>query len=129
MFLRLDEIIENDEILRDMTSHNGQKLTVICSAALLWGVLKVQCQIRKDWIIQTSPVVAINRLKDPPTWLKVATALEKPPPPPTHIIGERADSLCAFWAILARNTGAVPVVVGRKETPMIFFKLTHWDRD
>ena len=28
-------------------------------------------QIRKDGIIQTSPVVAINRLKDPPTWLKV----------------------------------------------------------
>ena len=25
------------------------------------------------------PVVAINRLKDPPTWLKVATTLEKPP--------------------------------------------------
>ena len=40
-------------------------------------------QIRKDGIIQTSPVVAINRLKDPPTWLKVATTLETPPIP-TH---------------------------------------------
>ena len=40
----------------------------------------VQSQIRKDGIIQTSPVVAINRLRDPPTRLKVATTLEKPPP-------------------------------------------------
>ena len=47
----------------------------------------------QDGIIQTSPVVAINRLKDPSTQLKAATTLEKPhslhnnfniphPPPP-----------------------------------------------
>ena len=41
-------------------------------------------QIRKDGIIQASPVMAIKRLKDPPTWLGVATTLEKPPTP-THI--------------------------------------------
>ena len=33
-------------------------------------------QIRKDGIIQTSPVAAMDRLKDPPTWLKVATIQE-----------------------------------------------------
>ena len=29
------------------------------------------------------PVVAMNRLKNPPTWLKMVTTLEKPPTP-TH---------------------------------------------
>ena len=44
------------------------------------NVLSEIWQIQKDGIIQTSPVVAIHRsLKDPPTWLKVATTLEKPP--------------------------------------------------
>ena len=33
---------------------------------------------------KTFPVVTIKRLKDPPTWLKVATTLEKPPTP-THL--------------------------------------------
>ena len=33
-------------------------------------------QIRKDGIIQTSLVAAMDRLKDPPTWLKVATIQE-----------------------------------------------------
>ena len=32
--------------------------------------------------------MAKNRLKDPPTWLKVATTLEKPPAP-THDIETR----------------------------------------
>ena len=41
-------------------------------------------KIWKDEIIQTSPVVAIKRLKDPSTWLKVATTIEKPHPPPTN---------------------------------------------
>ena len=35
----------------------------------------------KNVITQTSPVVAIKRSKDPPTWLKVATTLEKTPTP------------------------------------------------
>ena len=37
-----------------------------------WNVLNMQhtIQIRKDAIIQTSPVVAINRFKDPVTPLK-----------------------------------------------------------
>ena len=43
-----------------------------------------QSQIRKHGIIQTSPVVAIKRSKDPPTWLKVATTLEKKPPTTHH---------------------------------------------
>ena len=42
-------------------------------------------KFRKDGIIQTSPVVAIIRLKDPPTWLKGATMLEKTPTP-THTV-------------------------------------------
>ena len=61
-------------------------LATICDDT--WNVLNMQhtiSQIRKGGIIQSSPVVAINRLKDPPTWLKVATTLEKPPTP-THCI-------------------------------------------
>ena len=41
-------------------------------------------QIRKYGIIQISLVMAMNRLKDPPQWLKVTTTLEKPPTP-THM--------------------------------------------
>ena len=41
----------------------------------LCSTCSTSSQIRKDEIIQTSPVVAINRLKDPPT---------SPQPPPTH---------------------------------------------
>ena len=41
-------------------------------------------QIRKEGIIQTSLVVAIKRSKDPPTWFKLATTLEKKQPPPTN---------------------------------------------
>ena len=33
-------------------------------------------QIRKDGIIQTSPMAAMDRFKDPPKWLKVATTQE-----------------------------------------------------
>ena len=32
--------------------------------------------MQKDGIIQTSPVAAMDRLMDPPTWLKVATTQE-----------------------------------------------------
>ena len=46
-----------------------------------WNELNMQHIIRKCGIIQTSPVVAINRLKDPPTWLKVTTTLEENPTP------------------------------------------------
>ena len=45
-------------------------------------------QNSKDEIIQSSPVVAKSRLKDPPTWLKVATTLEKPQPPLTIIVSD-----------------------------------------
>ena len=38
-------------------------------------------KFEKDEIIQTPSVVAIKRLKDPLTWLKVATSSEKPPNP------------------------------------------------
>ena len=53
-----------------------------------WNVHNMQHLIpnSKDGIIQTSPMVAINRLKYPPTWLKVATTLEKPPTPPTWLL-------------------------------------------
>ena len=46
-----------------------------------------------------------------------------------HIIGEYAHCLCMCWAILAHNSGAVPAVVGTKETPKNSLKLTHWGRD
>ena len=55
----------------------------------------VRMKMEFEWVInlrkkntnkkerKRSPVVAKNTLKDPPTWLKVATTLEKPPTP-TH---------------------------------------------
>ena len=45
----------------------------------MYSTCSTQFQIRKDGVIQTSPVVAINKLKGPLTWLKVATTWEKPP--------------------------------------------------
>ena len=47
----------------------------MCTTCSTWS------QIRKYGIIQTTPVVAINRWNNPPTWLKVATASEEPPTP------------------------------------------------
>ena len=38
-------------------------------------------------IIQTPPVLAIKKLKDPPIWLKVATTLEKHPTPAHNYTG------------------------------------------
>ena len=40
-------------------------------------------QIQKDGISETSPVAVLKKIMDTPTWLKVTT-LENPPPP-THI--------------------------------------------
>ena len=48
-----------------------------------WNVLNTQ-HITPKSEKMASPVMAIKRLKDPPTWLGVATTLEKPPTP-THI--------------------------------------------
>ena len=52
----------------------------------IWKVLNMQHIIpnSKRWIIPSSPVVAIHKSKEPPTWLNVATTLEKPPTP-THV--------------------------------------------
>ena len=46
-----------------------------------WNVHNMQHIITnsKRWDYSDIPVVTINRLKDPPTWLKVATTSEKPP--------------------------------------------------
>ena len=49
-----------------------------------WNVFNIQHVTPKDGIIQTPSAGAIKRLKDPPTWLKVATTLEKPPIPTHH---------------------------------------------
>ena len=50
-----------------------------------WNVLNMQHKIpySKRWDYSDIPGGGHNRLKDPPTWLKVATTLEKPPTP-TH---------------------------------------------
>ena len=45
-----------------------------------WNVLNMQHRtpyLKKYGIIQVSSVVALKRLQDPPTWLKVTTTLEK----------------------------------------------------
>ena len=43
----------------------------------------ISSQIKKDGMIQISPVAAINRLKEPPTGMKVTTTLANSPTP-TH---------------------------------------------
>ena len=50
-----------------------------------WDVLNMQhiTPNSKRWDHSYTPG-SIKRLKDPPTWLKVATTLEKPPTP-THV--------------------------------------------
>ena len=64
-----------------------------------WNVLNMQhiTQIRKDGIIQIYPVVAINRSKDPPTWLKVATTLEKHPTPTDWLTCSCFNNLVVAW--------------------------------
>ena len=52
-----------------------------------WNLLNMQhiTQILKDETVQTSSVVAIKSIKEPSTWLKVATILEKnKQKPPTY---------------------------------------------
>ena len=52
-----------------------------------WNVLNMQHIIPNSKRLDYSDIPGgghINRLKDPPTWLKVATTLEKPPTP-THM--------------------------------------------
>ena len=51
-----------------------------------WNVLNIQhiTPNSKRWDYSDTPVVAIKRLKDPPTWMKVATTLEKSQPTPTQ---------------------------------------------
>ena len=46
-----------------------------------WHVLNIHhiTPNSKRWDYSDPPAVAIKRLKDPPTWLKMATTLEKPP--------------------------------------------------
>ena len=56
-------------------------LATICDDT--WNVFNIQHLTPKDGIIQTPLVAAQKGLKDPLTWFKVATALKKPPTPPT----------------------------------------------
>ena len=55
-------------------------LVTVCDDT--WNVFNMQHTIpnSKKWNYSDIPVVAIKRLKNPPTWLKVVTTLEKPPP-------------------------------------------------
>ena len=53
---------------------------------LWWILFSIKSTCHWRWQLYINLVVVIKRLKDPPTWLKEATTLEKhpPPPPPTH---------------------------------------------
>ena len=48
-------------------------------------------------------MVAINKLKDTPTWFKMSITLENPQPPPTIFIQENAfeNVVCEMAAILS----------------------------
>ena len=71
----------------------GDSLLLATISGDIWNVLNMQhiTQIRKGAIIQTFPVVATKRLKNPPTWLKVAFTLKKPTTP-THIPSHFSDT-------------------------------------
>ena len=43
----------------------------------MYSTCSTQFQIRKEGVIQTSPVVAINKLKGPLTWLKLVIEVEQ----------------------------------------------------
>ena len=62
-----------------------------------WNVLSMQhiTPNLKDGIINLSSVVAIKRLKDLPTWLRMATTLEMLPTP-THLI-PASDLPSCIW--------------------------------
>ena len=77
------------KILKNKSNDRDSIFLVVFPTAKPKELLREEkSQIRKDGIIQTSPMVAINRLMDPPTWLKVAITLEKPPTP-THTNSKR----------------------------------------
>ena len=59
----------------------------------------------KRWIIKTSLIVSIKRLKDPPTWLKVDTTLEKPQPPSTVIVKAEIDDKCHLFSSTDLRSG------------------------
>ena len=61
-------------------------LTTICDDT--WYVLNMQpiTANSKRWIYSDIPCGGHTQIKDLTTWLKVATALENPPPTPTHKI-------------------------------------------
>ena len=71
------------ELLREERD-DSLMLAIICGDT--WNMLNMQHKTpnSKRWGFSDIPSVAIKRLKDLPTWLKVATTLEKPATP-THI--------------------------------------------
>ena len=73
-------------------------------------------KLKKDGIIETSLVVAIKRLKDPPTWLKVATTLEKPRTP-TH---PKPSGKVQIWVDITKKSYECPFFIVRccKQLPL-----------
>ena len=57
---------------------------------------------------------AINKLKDPPTWLKVATTLEKPPTP-THWLHQAITWINIDWSLVKSSDSHIMAI--SKEMP------------
>ena len=59
-----------------------------------WNVLNIQhiTANSKRWDYSDTLGGGHNRLEDPPTWLKVATTLEKPPTPTQGLVQETRNS-------------------------------------
>ena len=58
--------------------------------------------------------MAINKLKDPPTWLKVATTLEKPPTP-THWLHQTITWTNIDWSLVKSSDSHIMTI--SKEMP------------
>ena len=70
--------------------------------------------------------MAIKRLNDPPTWLKVATTLEKPPTPPSEIAKEFLQNLMALESLLMKKTKFVLTLAKEGSAPLESVTVTWW---
>ena len=92
-----------------------------------WNVLNMQhiTPNSKRWDYSDTPVVAIKRLKDPPTWLMVTTILEKSLTP-TPWWRHQMETFSALLAICAGNspvTGEFPTQRPVTRSFDVFFDL------
>ena len=81
------------------------------------------------WKCQSFWVVAINRLKDPPTWLKMDTTLEKPPKPITSSSPKATIFYDIFLVTWNKGTWSTKYIQSKRNFKKILFLqlVTLWN--